>query len=211
MIENELKNVPIDSIIPSRQSQLHYYCIKKVFFDNTKYPKNLSTLSKKKERKDALKNYYELYFENEFIELTNLLKRDDLVIKYAMEYELKKYGFESEDDSWTLDLDNVFSNFKIVIDEKHKKLKASVELHNPTSADNPDDKIYGIILNYTEKRFYEIIRKKTCMQSSWDYGNDQDESFYFHFDIETAISSVEKFIEATYTISEELCDEKFLK
>lgn len=211
MIENELKNVPIDSIIPSRQSQLHYYCIKKVFFDNTKYPKNLSTLSKKKEKKDALKNYYELYFEDEFIELTNLLKRDDLVIKYAMEYELKKYGFENEDDSWTLYLDNVFSNFEIVIDEKHKKLKASVELYNPTSADNPDDKIYGMILDYTEKRFYEIIRKKTCMQSNWDYGNDQDESFYFHFDIETTISSVEKFIAATYTISEELCDEKFLK
>lgn len=211
MIENELKNVPIDSIIPSRQSQLHYYCIKKIFFDNTKYPKNLSTLSKKKERKDELKNYYELYFEDEFIELTNLLKRDDLVIKYAMEYELKKYGFESEDDSWTLYLDNVFSNFEIVIDEKHKKLKASVELYNPTSADNPDDKIYGMILDYTEKRFYEIIRKKACTQSSWDYGNDHDESFYFQFDIETDISSVKKFIEATYTISEELCDEKFLK
>lgn len=134
-----------------------------------------------------------------------------MVIKYAMEYELKKYGFESEDDSWTLYLDNVFSNFEIVIDEKHKKLKASVELYNPTSADNPDDKIYGMILDYTEKRFYEIIRKKACTQSSWDYGNDHDESFYFQFDIETDISSVKKFIEATYTISEELCDEKFLK
>ena len=211
MIENELKNVPIDSIIPSRQSQLHYYCIKKVFFDNTKYPKNLSTLSKKKEKKDALKNYYELHFEDEFIELINLLKREDLVIKYAMEYELKKYGFESEDDSWTLYLDNVFSNFEIVIDEKHKKLKASVELYNPTSADNPDDKIYGMILDYTEKRFYEIIRKKTCIQSSRDYGNDYDESCYFHFDIETAISSVKEFIAATYTISKELGDEKFLK
>lgn len=211
MIENELGDTSIDSIIPSRQSQLHYYCIKKIFFDNTKYPKNVSTLQKKKERKEALNSYYELYFEDEFIELTNLLKRDDLVIKYAMEYELKKYGFESEDDSWTLDLDNIFSNFEIVIDEKHKKLKASVELYNPTSADNPDDKIYGMILDYTEKRFYEIVRKKTCMQSSWDYGKDHDESFYFQFDIDTSISSVEKFIEATYTISEELYDEKFLK
>lgn len=211
MIEHKLQDTNIDSIIPSRQSQLHYYSIKRVLYDNTKYPRNVSAMKEKKDRKAAIKEYYDVYFEDEFIELTNLLKRDDLVIKYAMEYELHKFGMQCEDDVWTKELDNVFANFEVRINEKRKKLEISVELYNPTSGDIPDDEIYKQIVDYTEQRFYEILRKKPCVQSSLEYGFDYDESFCFTVDMKASISSVQKVIEATNAISTELCEEKYCR
>ena len=169
----------------------------------------MKTLSKKKERKAAIKKYYDIHFEDEFIELTNLLKREDLVIECAMENELRRFGFQFEDDVWTKELDNEFSNFEIRINGKRKRLVISVELYNPTSGDMLDDGIYKQILDYTENRFYEILRERPCIKSSLEYGCDYDESFTFSVEMKPCMSCVQDFIEATNRISTELHEGKY--
>ena len=99
MIESEIGERDIDYVIPSKQSQLHYCLIKKLLHDQSKYPyQDLIEAKNNREKKSVLKNYYNQYFEDEFLNLANMLKREDLLIKTAMEYNHEKMRFTEECD-----------------------------------------------------------------------------------------------------------------
>ena len=51
-----------------------------------------------------------------------MLKREDLLIKTAIEYDLKKMGFTEEEGVWRDEQDNEFSNFEVKIGEKQKNI-----------------------------------------------------------------------------------------
>lgn len=209
MIESAIEKNNIDYVIPSKQSQLHYFLIKKLLHDQSKYPYKEILQAEKKDKKNYLKNYYNKYFEDEFINLTNMLKREDLLIKTAVEYNLNKMGFTEMDGVWTSELDNEFSNFEVEINEKEKKLLVSVELYNPVAGESNGDEIYSKIIDFVYYRFKQIMKTKPCLTSSRDYGCCYDESFTFSFQFDAEIECVIKFIKAINQISEDLLNENW--
>lgn len=59
MLETEIEENGISYVIPSKTSQLHYYLIKKIMHDESKYPaKEINKEMKKSKRKEILRNYY---------------------------------------------------------------------------------------------------------------------------------------------------------
>ena len=51
ILEEKIKEKGLDYVLPSRRSQMHYYLIKKVFHDESRYPAQaLAKSSKKKEK-----------------------------------------------------------------------------------------------------------------------------------------------------------------
>lgn len=211
MIESVIKEKDITQVIPSRRSQLHYFLIKKILHDQSKYPdEGIKESKSKKEKKDALKNYYNQYFEDEFLDLANMLKREDLLIKTAIEYDLKKMGFTEEEGVWRDEQDNEFSNFEVKIGEKTKKIFVSIELYNPASGESDGDKIYSQIIEFVCQRFKQILKKEPCLISSKEWGCDYEESFTFEFEFDAEIKYVENFIEAINQISDDLLNGSFM-
>ena len=122
MIEKFISEKGIDVVIPSVGSQKHYYLIKKYFHDESKYPKKqLDAEHKKMEKKKLLIDYYKFFFEDEFNKLSESLRDPEMIFSAQLEYELKKKGFEVEEDRFIIKLDNVFANISAEIDKKRER------------------------------------------------------------------------------------------
>ena len=134
MLEGLIAEKGIDTVLPSVESQMHYYSIKKYMHDESKYPqKKLIETKKKKDREKTLKAYYQTYFTDEFSRLLKCLRNVDQLFIAEMEYKLKKLGFEYKEDKLEIDIDKdlMFDNIGTEIDEKQRKLIISAELYNP--------------------------------------------------------------------------------
>lgn len=204
LLEEEILRKGIDHVIPNKRSQLHYYLIKEIFHDSSKYPKkNIVAAKNKTERKKFLKAYYQTYFEKEFTRLTQLLKNEEKMFILEMECELVKLGFVRGNDILTLESDSCFANIEAKIDEKNKKLELSAELYNPYYGENKNsDELYSSMIDTVSDKFTQIFGKGPCISSSDEYGGSDDVSFTFSYIFEPKILKVEEFILSLNKISD---------
>lgn len=203
MMEDFISEMGIKTVIPSAESQKHYYLIKKYFYDESKYPKKrLNDAPTKAKKKKILREYYQTYFEDEFAYLSESLKDPDMVFSAEIEYELKKKGFEVEEDSFVIELDNVFANVTAEIDKKNRKIVMSAELFNPATEDEDGQEIYHTLIEQVEKEFTARFGKEPELQLSSDYCEGcPDESVSFLYAFEPDIQNVDDFIEELDNIS----------
>lgn len=161
-------------------------------------------LSKAKKKK-ILTDYYKYYFEDEYKILSNSLRDPDMVFVAGFEYELKKRGFEAEDDRFVIDLDNIFANITAEIDRKARKITLSTELYNPFTDEDDREKKYGKLIENVRNQFSDIFGDVPELHSSPEYcGDCPDESVEFVYVFDSEIQKVEDFIEGLQVISEKI-------
>lgn len=197
IIEEAIRDNGIDYVIPSKRSQLHYFVIKKFLHDNSKYPVNeLKAETKKNERKKLLKNYYLLYFWEEFIQLTQSLASEEKVFIAEMEYYLSKYGFFKDGDRMILsDEPGVFLYVEAEIDAKKRKIVFSAELGNPYFAETGEcSEEYIALVEAVGEKFTQIMGEEPCISSSDEYCECPDVSYTFAFSCDPNIQKIEKFL-----------------
>lgn len=205
MLEEKIAEIDIDYVIPSVTCQKHYYLIKKIMHDESKYPRQkISETKTKKERREILKSYYQTYFEDEFALLTEFLANEDKVFVSELEYKLKKIGFYKEGDLFLYDHDSVFANVEAAIDEKGRKVIVSAELYNPTYGEKNDNEEYAELLSRVIDDLTQNLGKEPEIHSSNEWGGSEDESFVFSIEYEPDIQNIEDFLEVLSDISESI-------
>lgn len=91
LVEQAIAKQGMDQVIPSGRSQVHYYLIKKILHDESRYPyEQLRNAKNKKEKKALLKEYYTAYFKDEFLMLADMLRREEALKQAETEYKKKK-------------------------------------------------------------------------------------------------------------------------
>lgn len=199
ILEDVIKDKGIDYVIPSKRSQLHYFVIKGIFHDLSKYPvKELKAETKKNKRKKLLQDYYSSYFEEEFIQLTQTLANDEKVFVAEMEYHLSKYGFFKDSDGRILsDNPGVFLNVEAEINEKKRKIDFSAELGNPYFAETGEcGEEYIALVEAVGEKFTQIMGEEPCISSSDEYCECPDVSYTFSFQCAPNIEKIEQFLKA---------------
>lgn len=203
MLEGLIAEKGIDTVLPSVESQMHYYSIKKYMHDESKYPqKKLIDTKKKKDREKTLKAYYQTYFTDEFSRLLKCLRNVDQLFIAEMEYKLKKLGFEYKEDKLEIDKDLMFDNIGTEIDEKQRKLIISAELYNPFfEEDNGQDKYENLIEQISEM-FTMKFGKAPEIHTSAEYCVDcYDESVWFEYTFEPDVQHIIDFLDELSSIS----------
>lgn len=209
IIEDAIRDNGIDYVIPSKRSQLHYFVIKEIFHDLSKYPvKELKAETRKSKRKKLLRDYYLVYFEEEFIQLTQSLANEETVFVAEMEYYLSNYGFIKDGDGMILSDDpGVFLNVEAEIDEKRRKIKFSAELGNPYFVENGEcGEDYIALVEAVGEKLTQIMGEEPCISSSDEYCECPDVSYTFSFQCAPNIEKIEQFIKAIEEIESVLCE-----
>ena len=202
MLEKEIEENGFDYVIPSERSQLHYYLIKKIMHDESKYPAQEIREGKNKiERQRILREYYRQDFEEEFRKLTDALAHEELVIAAKLEYELLKEGFVKEEDVFIFESDTIFSNIEANIDVKNKKLVMEAELYNPWYGENEDGDLYSKLIEKTVSTFSDKYGKEPCIQSSNEWDGSDDESFVFSYIFDPKVDNAVGFLRILEEIS----------
>ena len=202
MLETEIEENGINYVIPSKTSRLHYYLIKKVMHDESKYPaKEINKEEKKSKRKEILRNYYRQDFEDEFKKLTDAMAHEELVIAAKLEYELLKKGFVKKGDEFIFEADIKFSNIAANIDVKNEKLVMATELYNPWYGEEEDEDSYLDLIKKTIKGFSNKYGKEPCIRSSNEWGGSDDESFVFSYIFEPEVDNAVGFLRTLEEIS----------
>jgi hypothetical protein len=208
MVESFIDTFGIDSIIPSSESQNHYFLIKKFLHDESKYPKRkLSETRRKGERRGYLREYYQKYFEDEYNQLVRGLKNADTRFLAKSEYYLKKVGFyydpDDDGDDMTIELDTIFSNIKAEIDEKAKRIVISLDFYNPDTAADNSVEIYENLIHQVIGLFVDKFGEEPELHSSEEYCPDgPEENVFFIFTLEP--KKVIGFIDVLNEISSEI-------
>ena len=146
MLEEEINNTSIESIIPSTACQKHYYLIKKILHDESVYPKKkIEKAEKKREKEKILRDYYKKDFQDEFSLLVENLANEDKLFEAEKEYELKKIGFKNSAYGLGLvyESQSHFSDVYAEIDEKDRTITISTELCNPFFGKKNSEECYG--------------------------------------------------------------------
>lgn len=140
LLEKLLLSKNIESIIPSKTSRDHYYLIKKVFHDESQYPKKkIEGAKTKSEKKRILKEYYENIFEREYNTLVGLLRDDNALFFAEFEYHLVEKGFRiSEDQHYIRDGKGIIRFFQIQIDYAKRQVELSA-FFNKIEDDTADE------------------------------------------------------------------------
>lgn len=202
ILETEIKENGINYVIPSKTSQLHYYLIKKIMHDESKYP--IEKINKGKneiERTKSLKDYYRQHFEDEFRKLSDALTHEEVVIAAKLEYELLKEGFEKRDDAYAFELGTIFTNVVANIEVKNKKLVMEAELYNPWYGEDEADNLYGELVKKIINAFSDKYKREPCVQSSNEWGGSDDENFVFSYVFAPEANNAVGFLEALNEIS----------
>lgn len=203
ILEDKMSEVDIDYVIPSETCRKHYYLIKKIMHDESKYPRSkINETKTKKERKKILKSYYQTYFEDEFALLTESLANEDKVFVSELEYKLKKIGFYKEGDLFLYDHDSIFTNVEAAIDERKRKVTMSAELYNPAYFEKNNDEEYAELLSRVIDDLTQNLGKAPEIHSSNEWGGSEDESFVFSIEYEPDIQKIEDFLGVLSDISE---------
>lgn len=203
MLEGFIDEKGIDVVLPSVESQMHYYSIKKYMHDESKYPKKkLTEMKKKKDREKTLRVYYQTYFTDEFSRLLKCLRNVDQLFIAEMEYKLKKLGFEYKEDKLEIDKVSNFNNIGTEIDEKQRKLIISAELYNPFfEEDNGQDK-YENLIEQVSEMFTMKFGKSPEIHTSLEYcGDCYDESVSFEYTFEPDVQHIIDFLDELSSIS----------
>lgn len=204
ILEEEIEEKSIDVVIPSDRSQKHYYLIKKIFHDLSKYPvKELQKSKSVIEKEKWLNYYYGLYFNEEFTELASSLANDEKVFVAEMEYYLLHKGFIRENTWLVWKSHNIFSDIRVDINSKTRSINVETELFNPFYAEEGkkgDDK-YARMIDFVEKKFIELYGEVPYISSSNEYGGSEDESFSFEYNIGLEMDKLWKFIDVEKKIS----------
>lgn len=201
IIEQESREKKLEEIIPSYECRKQYYVIKKILHDESKYPqKKLEEAKNKKEKKKILSSYYKDYFLDEYNDMASILNSEEKVFEIEMDYILKNLSFERNDAYYEIETESIFSNLQLEVDEKNKKLIASVELYNPFYGEKNGDDEYEKMLHFAIDQFKKKITEKVRLTSSNEYGGSDDESIEFACDIESNEESIKQFIDAINSI-----------
>lgn len=207
ILEQEILNKGIDFVIPSKRSQMHYYQIKKYLHDDSKYPQVVLERAKtRKEREQALKNYYSNYFEEEFLNLTRTMDNKGIVYEFETYERLVKLGFTYEKDGYECDLgsleydmDTMFPPIEVKINPKEENITLSVEIYNPYYGTNGDkcdiENGYSEMLEKIEEIFVDKFKKCPSVESSNSYGGSDDESITFSYIMKMNENNIMKFID----------------
>lgn len=202
MLETEIEENGIDHVIPSKRSQLHYYLIKKIMHDESKYPaEKISKGENNTKRKEILIDYYRQDFEEEFRKLTDALTHEEMVIAAKLEYELCKKGFVQDEDAFIFKADTIFSNIAANIDVKNKKLIMEAELFNPWYGEDEDGDPYSKLLEKTINAFLDKYGEEPCIRSSNEWGGSDDESFVFSYAFAPEVDNAVGFLRTLEEIS----------
>ncbi len=162
MLEAIIEQEGIDNVLPSKRSQLHYVLIKKIFFDNSHYPKEeLEEATKKTDKKKILKEYYNKYFEDEFKELTDSLNNKEKMFEVAMQEELKAIGFVDVDGSFEFESDS--TTITAEIDEKERKVYLRMEIYNPVYGEENGEQIYEEYIEKLSNMLKEKDKREFCL------------------------------------------------
>lgn len=205
MVEEFISESGIDVVIPSKESQRHFYAIKKCLHDESKYPKKkLREEQKKSEKKKILKSYYQTHFDDEYKKLISTLRSNDLMFLAETEYKLKQIGFYFEENTLVIDHDSIFANVQAEIDEKRRKITMSAELYNPAYGEEDGEVIYDSLIEQVNRLFVEEYEEEPELHSSAEYCDCPDESITFMYTFEPDIQNVEKFIEELSYISSQI-------
>lgn len=202
MLETEIKENGINYVIPSKTSQLHYYLIKKIMHDESKYPaEKIRRGENEAERKKILRDYYRLYFEDEFRKLTDALTHEEVVNAARLEYELLKEGFEKAEDVFTFELDTIFKNIEANIDVKNEKLIMATELYNPWYGKDAEGESCLELIQKIINAFSDKYGEEPRVLSSNEWGGSDDESYIFSYVFEPEISNAMRFLDALNEVS----------
>lgn len=205
MLDSEIEKSGINHVIPSERSQLHFYMIKKIMHDESKYPaEKISREKTKSKRKDLLRMYYKQDFEDEFKKLTDALTNEGLVIATRLGYELLKKGFVKVEDVFTFEADTIFSNIEADIDVKNKKLFMMAELYNANYGEEQGGTSYTKLIEEIANIFYNKYGEKPCIRSSNEWGGSDDESFVFSYAFEPKVDNALDFLKTLEEISNTL-------
>lgn len=209
ILEDFIKDKGIDYVIPSKRSQLHYFVIKEIFHDLSKYPdKELKTATKKNERKKLLRDYYLLFFEEEFHQLAKSLASEEKIFATEMEYHLSKYGFFKDGESMILSDDpGEFLYVEAEIDVKRRKIGLSAKLGNPYYAETGEcgEKYIALVENVKEQ-FTKMMGKEPCISSSDEYSECPDVSYTFSFSCDPNEEIIERFLKTIEEIESVICE-----
>lgn len=209
ILEAAIRDKGIDYVIPSKRSQLHYFVIKEIFHDLSKYPvKELKAETKKNKRKKLLRDYYLEYFEEEFIQLAQSLANEEKIFVAEMEYYLSNYGFDKEGDGMILSDDpGVFLNVEAEVDEKKRKIVFSAELGNPYFAETGEcGEEYIELVEAVGEKLTQIMGEEPCISSSDEYCECPDVSYTFLFQCSPNIEKIEQFLKAIEETESFLCE-----
>ncbi len=140
-IESLEKLIPakgIGSIIPSEESQKHYYIIKKFMHDESKYPKQkLEQAKKKTEKMKLLKSYFQDDFDNEYEDLIEGLKSPQIINACALDYELGKRKYKKDKDDYIIEFDSsLFGDVRASIDYRSGEVTLEVTVCDLTRPDS---------------------------------------------------------------------------
>lgn len=209
ILEAAIRDNGIDYVIPSKRSQLHYFVVKEVFHDLSKYPvKELKAEMKKSKRKKLLRDYYLEYFEEEFIQLTQSLASEEKIFRAEMEYYLSQYGFYKDGDGMILSDDpGIFLSVEAEIDEKKRIIDFSAELGNPYFAETGEcGEEYIALVETIGEKFTQIMGEEPCISSSEEYCECPDISYTFSFQCTPNIEKIEQFLNAIEEVESVLCE-----
>ena len=206
MLEQYIENQGIDAVIPSITSQKHYYLIKKILHDESKYPKKkIELVTSKKEKKKLLRTYYVESFYDEYMKLVNCLSNKAVCFIAEAEYQLKKVGFVLDDEQYTMAHDSIFLEVKARIDDKGNTIIMSVELCNPAYGEKNGEMIYGELIDRAIKAFTSYYGTEPEVHSSSEYCfGCPDESLIIEYAIEPDCNEIKKFLSAVSIVSTEI-------
>ncbi|MBB2181775.1 DUF262 domain-containing protein [Lachnospiraceae bacterium MD1] len=208
IIEEDIRDNGIDYVIPSKRSQLHYFVIKEIFHDLSKYPvKELKVETKKSKKKKLLRDYYLSYFEEEYTQLTQSLASEEKVFVAEMEYYLSQHGFFKDGDRMILSGDSgVFLHVEAEIDEKKRKIEFYAELGNPYFAETGEcSEEYIALVEAVDEKFTQIMEEEPCISSSDEYCECPDVSYTFSFQCAPNVEKIEQFLKAIEEMEAVLC------
>ena len=203
ILEEKIKEKGLDYVLPSRRSQMHYYLIKKVFHDESRYPAQaLAKSSKKKEKREILKGYYLTHFEDEFTKLVTMFNNEDCVLAAELEDGLLKRNFVKDplmqENGYKFEGETLFASVCAEVDIKRRKLIMSAEKYNPTYGEENDS--YAELLDKIAEKFEEIFAKEPCIRSSDEWGGSDDVSCEFIYEFDWDIKNVDEFLTALHKI-----------
>lgn len=207
IIEKKAQMTDLSFIIPSDICRKNYYILFKILYDESHYPYDkLKKTNTKNERKKMLKEYYDIWFEKEFLQVSKIMQNPNLIFQAELEYYLKKIGFYRNeylmDGALKYNSDNEFVNIMAEINVEEGKITLSAELYNPTYGEKND--IYNKLVDNVYYLFKEKFHQEPCISSSNEYGGSDDESITFYIEVESSVEAVRDYLDKLNQISEKM-------
>ncbi len=203
IIDSKIKEKGIDYVIPSARSQLHYAAVKEVFFYNTSYPyRELNVATKKAEIKSLLKDYYEKYFEDEFMTLIEILNSEEKIFAANIRYKLVDAGFDREQNDvfWESEIPY---RIEADVDSKEEKINLSMTLFNPCYGEMPKEESDVAFSKIVENITNQLDANLAGYDMETGYLGSEDEEVIISYSLPPEISSVKEYVDVLSNLNYE--------